>query len=129
MYTLTILFFYSKFYIKIINIFFWIWPRNIILNDWQLIIIIVKKNSWKKIHFGSSDYLILHRQARVGLESGQFACSPCVGTYIYFFRCSLERIRSLKHGWNKPWLAELLVIRTTKRGSSCMWAKPHRDIL
>jgi len=37
-----------------------------------------------------------------------------VGIYIFFF-CARERIRSSKHGWNKPWLAELLVIRTTKR--------------
>lgn len=94
-------------------IYFWIWPRKITRNDPQLIIIIVKENSWKPLrelglpHFTSPS------------ESGTWIRSVArfVGTYIFFFPGAHRRIRSSRHGWNKPWLAELLVIRTTKRGS------------
>lgn len=55
-------------------------------------------------------FYIVKRERGFNLVSGSLCCIR-----IYFF-CVHQRIRSSKHGWNKPWLVELLVIRTTKRG-------------
>lgn len=69
-----------------------------------------QKIFWKSLRIQVTIFYIVKRERGLTPVSGSLCC---IRTYFF---CAHRRIRSSKHGWNKPWLAKLLVIRTTKRG-------------